>query len=93
MNTVTVPIEEKTLNALLEKARDDGLILQSAGGERFLLVSVENWQSYEVGDSDNFEEEVELTGQNQELMDFLVERRRDASRIPLADIKEELGLE
>jgi hypothetical protein len=54
---------------------------------------VEDWQSYEVGDSGNFEEEVELTGQNQELMDFLVERQRNTSRIPLVNVKEELGLE
>ena len=93
MNVVTVPIEEKILNELLDQARNDDLILQSTDGRQFLLVSIENWVSFDVGDSDNFEEEVELTGKNQELMKFLAERRRDTSQIPLADVKKELGLE
>lgn len=83
----------KILNELLEQARDEGLILQSANGQRFLLVSIENWMSFDVGDAEDFEEEVKSTGENQELMKFLAERRRDKSRIPLAEVKEELGIE
>jgi hypothetical protein len=42
---------------------------------------------------DDFEKEVELMGQNEELISFLAERRRDTSKISLAEVKEELGLD
>jgi hypothetical protein len=50
MNVVTVSTKEKTINELLQQARDDGLIVESANGQRFLLVSIENWVSFDVGD-------------------------------------------
>jgi hypothetical protein len=48
---------------------------------------------FEVGEEDDFENEVELTGQNEALMGFLAERRSHGQRIPLAEVKEKLGLE
>ena len=93
MTIITVPAEEKMLNELLKQAQQNGLILEAADGQRFMLVSIEKWEGFEVGEEEDFEREVELTGQNQELMGFLAKRRSHGQRIPLAEVKEQLGLE
>lgn len=94
MNVITISLEEKTLNELFEKAQQAGLVLQSAGGQRFVLASIdEGWEGFEVGTGDDFEQETQLTAQNQELMKFLSQRRSQGKRIPLAEVKKQLGLE
>ncbi len=94
MKTITVSPRAKTLNSLLRKARRNGLILQSADGQRFVLTSIENWEGFDVGAEGDFASEVKRTVRNKELMKLLAERRRgDGKRIPLAEVKEQLGLE
>jgi hypothetical protein len=44
------------------------------------------------GDSDDFEQEVSVTSENQELMAFLAERRSNGKRVSMADVKKQLGL-
>lgn len=92
MKTITVPAREKTLNAVLKKARRNRLILQSANGQRFVLISIENGEGFNVSAGNDFAQEVKLTTQNKKLMKFLAERRRHVKRIPLAKVKEQLGL-
>jgi hypothetical protein len=92
MKTITVPSRAKMLNDVLKKARRNGLILQSAAGERFVLTSIKNWEGFDVGESNNFAQEVKLTVGNKKLMKFLFERRGQAKRIPLAKVKEQLGI-
>ena len=92
MKTITVSARSKTLNDLLKKAGRAGLILQSADGHRFVLASIEGWQGYDVGAGDDFAGEVRRTVRNRKLMKVLADRRRNGKRIPLAKIKEELGL-
>jgi hypothetical protein len=92
MTVISVPVEDKILNALLKQAQQSGLILEAADGQRFILVSIEAWEGFEVGEEEDFGREVELTGQNQELMEFLAKRRSRGKRIPLAEVKEQLGL-
>lgn len=92
MAVITVPTEEKILNELLKQAQHSDLILETADGQRFMLVSMEAWAGFEVGEEDDFECEVELTGQNQELMQFLGQRRSHGKKIPLAEVKKKLGL-
>ena len=92
MKTIAVPARSKTLNDLLKKAGRTGLILQTADGHRFLLASIEGWQGYEVGTGDDFAREVNRTVRNRKLMKALADRRRNGKRIPLAKVKEELGL-
>lgn len=92
MKTVTVPARAKTLNNLLKRARRTGLILQSADGQRFVLASLEHWEGFAVGVGDDFAREVKLTVRNKKLMKFLAERRTHGKRIPLAKVKEQLGL-
>ncbi|MBI3762425.1 MAG: hypothetical protein HY260_11270 [Chloroflexi bacterium] len=92
MKTMTVSARAKTLNNLLKRARRTGLILQSADGQRFLLASLDDWEGFDVGAGDDFAREVELTVRNKKLMKFLAERRTHGKRVPLAKIKEQLGL-
>jgi len=93
MNIVTVSSEDKTINDLLVQAHDDGIILQTADGQKYLLMSIEKWLSFEVGEGEDFAEEVERTGQNEALMEYLAERRSGEKRKTLAEVKAELGLE
>jgi len=94
MKVITIPSEEKTLNKLFKQAQHAGLVLQSVEGQRFVLASIgENWEGFDVGGGGDFEQEVKLTGQNQELMKFLGKRRGQGKRIPLAEAKKQLGLE
>lgn len=92
MKVITVSPKEKFLHHLLTIVSDDGLILQTTEGQRFMVCSLEGWEGFDVGESDDFEQEVELTGQNTELMAFLAERQSHGRRIPLEKVKEELDL-
>jgi hypothetical protein len=92
MRVVTVPEEQKFLIELLENVRDEGVILKTTNGKQFVLLVLEDWQGFDVGDSDDFEQEVKATSENQALMAFLAERRSQGKRISLADVKKQLGL-
>ena len=99
MKIITVPTEDTFFHHLLtagvddDDDDDDGLILQTTDGHRFMLCSLEDWEGFDVGESDDFEQEVEATGQNAELMTLLAKRRSHGKRIPLETLKEELGLD
>ena len=92
MKVVTVLPEQEFLFDLLMKVEEEGLILQTNDGQQFVLLSLEDWQGFDVGDSDDFEEEVRTTSENKALMTFLAERKRDGERVPMKDVKELLGL-
>jgi hypothetical protein len=92
MKVVTVPEEQKFLFDLLMEVEEEGLILQTADGQQFVLLSLEDWQGFEVGDSDDFEQEVKVTSENKALMAFLAERRSNGKRVPMKDVKKQLGL-
>ena len=95
MNTITVSKNSKTLNDLLKKARRANVILRSESGEQFVLAKVSSAQSFYVGDSDDFEEEVKATRSNKKLMKFLDKRGAEAKRgklIPMAEVERRLGL-
>jgi len=92
MKVVTVTIKEKFLFDLLMSIQTEGLILQTTEGKQFALLSLEEWQGFEIGDSDDFEQEVQATMDNQELLTFLAARRSGGPRVPLAEVKKQLGL-
>lgn len=92
MRVVTVPTEQKFLFDLLTMVKEEGLILQTTDGQQFILLSLEDWQGFDVGDSDDFEQEVKVTSENKALMAFLAERRSNGKRVPMADVKKQLGL-
>ncbi|GAB4503737.1 MAG: hypothetical protein Fur0043_07290 [Anaerolineales bacterium] len=96
MKPTIVPREEKTLNALLRKARRQNVILESADGQRYVLAAISNWQGFEIGDSDDFAEEVKRTAQNKELVQFMADRRKGSKGKPTytaAEARKQLGLE
>ena len=93
MKTVVVSSRSKTIHALLKQARRNGLILQSPEGEHFVLAPIGDWQAFNVGDSEDFAEEVKATSQNKELIKFLKERHTRGKRIPIKKVRERLGLD
>jgi hypothetical protein len=92
MKTVIVSSRSKTLRALLKQARKNGLILQSPEGDHFVLAPIGDWQAFDVGNSEDFAEEVKTTSRNKELTKFLAERRTQGKRIPIGKVRERLGL-
>jgi hypothetical protein len=78
MINISVPANAKSVNKLLKAARQSDIILKAADGEQFVLMKVTDVQTFEVGDSDDFEEEIAATRQNKALMAFLDERRKKA---------------
>jgi len=94
MKPTFIPQQEKTLNALFKQARRRNVILESVDGQRYVLAAISNWQGFEVGDSDDFAEEVKRTAQNKELMKFLAERRKRSKGQPTytaAEVRKQLG--
>ncbi len=85
MRAITVPTRAKALNDLLRKARHKEVVLESADGERFVLASIQGWEGFEVGADDDITK-------NRKLMSHLAGRRRGGKRIPLAEVKAQLGL-
>ena len=73
------------LNDLLKKARHKQIVLESSDGERFVLTSLQNWEGYEVDEDDNITK-------NKKLMRHLATRRSGGKKIPLEQVKEQLGL-
>jgi len=85
MRAITIPTRAKALNDLLRKARHKEVVLESADGERFVLASIQGWEGFEVGADDDITK-------NRKLMSHLASRRSDGKRIPLAEVKAQLGL-
>lgn len=92
MRVVTIPAKEKFVFDLLMKVHDEGLILQTTDGQQFALMPLTEWQSYTVGDSDDFAQEVKTTAENDDLMTLLATRQSDPTGISIEDVKKELGL-
>ena len=95
MKPVTIPSRAKVLNSLLKKARRRNVILESADGERFVLASIEAWQGFDVGESEDFAVEVKRTARNKKLAKVMAERRakdKDRPRFSSEEIRKELGL-
>ena len=81
MKTIKVSKQAKTLNALLNRARNENVILRSAEGNEFILAEI-----------DDFNREIELTRQNKQLMKLLESRAREKAAISLEETKRQLDL-
>ena len=95
MKTVTVPAQSTTLSDLLEMASNANVLLRSENGEQFILAKVSSVRAFDVGESDDFDEEIKMTRANKKLMQFLDERGEQAKNgklIPLEEVEERLGL-
>ena len=86
MRTIVIPPTARRMNDLFRKARRKSLLLKSHEGDLFVLSPLEGWQAFEVGE--------DIT-ENEELMHFLAERKRNAKRgrtYTLDEVKAELGI-
>ena len=79
MKTIKISKRSKGINALLNQAHKENLIVRSADGCEFILAEI-----------DDFDREVELTRQNKKLMKLLDLRAKQTKTIPLDKVK--LGL-
>ncbi len=81
MKVITISTPTKALNALLEQARQENIILRMSDGTEFVLAEI-----------DDFDREIALTQQNEDLMLFLERRAQQTQTVGLADVKEQFGL-
>jgi hypothetical protein len=81
MKTIKVSRQARTLNALLQRARRENVILRAADGYEFILAEL-----------DDFSREIGLTRQNKQLMKLLESRAKKKSTVSLEDAKRQLGL-
>jgi len=81
MKRVSIPPQASEINAFLEEARDGDMLVRIADGTEFMVTAI-----------DEFDEEVGRTRRNAKLMALLDERAKQEQTIPLADVKQQLGL-
>jgi hypothetical protein len=81
MKIIAIPAQATEVNALLEQARRQDLLLRSADGTEFMVTAVED-----------FDHELARTRQNAKLMALLDERAKQSRTIPLDEVKRQLGL-
>lgn len=81
MKTIAIPPQAAEVNALLEQALDEDVLVQTADGSEFLLIVV-----------DEFDQEIARTRQNAKLMALLDERAKQTKTVPLEEVKRQLGL-
>ena len=82
MKTIKVTENSLNLEAILNLTSKENILLETPEGREFVLAEIEN-----------FDREVELTRQNQELMNFLDERSREQKTVTLNQVRQQLGLE
>lgn len=70
-----------TLKTLLQQALRENLILRTADGHDFILAEI-----------DNFEYEIELTRQNEQLMQLLDTRGQEKATISIAEARTQLSI-
>ena len=76
MKTIKVTENSLNLEAILNLASEENILLETLEGRDFVLAEI-----------DNFDREVELIRQHQELMNFLDERSREQKTLTLNSIK------
>jgi hypothetical protein len=81
MKVISVTDSQDDIKALLDQAREEDIVLQTADGTEFIVSVV-----------DDFDLEIARTRQNEKLMAFLEQRARQPATISLEDFKQELGL-
>lgn len=71
--------QQITLEELFRAARSESILIVTNEGQEYILEA-----------ADEFDHEVAQLGKSEQFMDFLAERRKEAGRIPLADIEKRL---
>lgn len=94
MKTVNVSQRSSVLNDLLKRARRHALVLKLPTGEEFVLARLSEGQSFFVGESDDFDVEIEMTRKNKAFMKFLDGRGAEGKKkksIPAEEVRRNLG--
>ena len=81
MKQVTIPPESTDINALLDEARTEDIIVRAPDGSEFMVTAV-----------DEFDREIAATRRNAKLMAFLDERAKEEETAPLSEVKRQLDL-
>lgn len=77
-----VSARARTLNALLKQALEENLILRTVDGHEFILAEI-----------DDFDREIELTQQNEQLMRLLDSRGQEKATISLEEARTRSGVD
>ena len=81
MRIIEVSENKLNINEILNSASTENVILKISDGREFILAEI-----------DNFDRELELTRQNEELMDFLKRRSEEGETYSLEEVKQQLGI-
>lgn len=81
MKTINVSARSRVLKALLEQAVKENLIIRAPDGREFVLAEI-----------DDFNHELELTRQNDQLMKLLDQRGGEQATISLAEARQRLDV-
>ncbi len=81
MKTVTISPQAADVNALLDQARHEDLLVRASDGTEFVLSAV-----------DDFDHEIARTRRNARFMSFLEQRAMQTETVSLDEVKEQLGL-
>ena len=81
MKTLDVSAELPSVKELLELASDENVIIRTPEGREFVLAEI-----------DDFDRELELVRQNEDLMEFLRLRSAEQKTLTLSEVREKLDL-
>ena len=81
MKIIDISLDSTSLSTLLEKAREENIILRTTDGIEFILAEI-----------NDFNREIELTRQNEELMAFLDRRAQATKTVSSKEARTRLGL-
>ncbi|MBU0568078.1 hypothetical protein KJ693_04850 [bacterium] len=79
MRTIELLDKPSGIDEVLKLASKENIILRTLDGREFILAEV-----------DDFDKEIELTRQNQELMKFLEERSKETETFTLKQVRQQL---
>ena len=79
MKRISVSSKSRVLNGLLKRALKQNIIIRARDGHEFVLAEIED-----------FNREIELTRQNEELMKLLDERGQEKATISLREARRRL---
>jgi len=81
MKTVDLGATNPPLHEVLKLAESENLIVRTSDGREFVVAEI-----------DDFDREVSLVRQNDELMRLLAERSREENSVSAGDARRQLGL-
>ncbi len=82
MRTIDLSTTNPNLTEILSLAGEETIVIRTPEGREFVISEV-----------DDFTREVALTGQNQELMEFLIQRSKETKRHSLSKVRDMLNRE